>query len=226
MASTDPGVAARHPRQEFRLGRVIARAWARARQHPVLLAAALLVVGGGAASAAVALHSSNPIRAVGAECGTGVTARGFHVFACMSGGALAGRPHPKELLVVRADGSSVAYPAFRIGELAVGDGEIVATYNINLVRVTSRRLVPLLTTVELARALHIPRTAIMDIYDIRVAHGDIYFVASVLRRPGWHRVHTNTARSGPGCQNRILERTAGGAIRQLGSSTLPNNTCS
>ena len=121
----------------------------------------------------------------------------------------------------------MAYPAFRIGEFAVEGGEVVATYNVGLVRVTSRRLVSLLTIGGLARALHIPRTAIMDIYDLRAdAHGDIYFVASVLRRPGWHRIHTNTAQSGPGCQNRILERTAGGAIRQLGSSTLRNDICS
>jgi hypothetical protein len=197
------------------------------RQQRVLVAAALLAIGGGAVGAAVALHSSNPIPAVGAECGTGVSGRGFHVFACESGGAESGHGHPKELLVIRTDGSSVAYPAFRIGELALGPAEVVATYNVGLVRVTSRRLVPLLTIGGLARALHIPRTAIMDIHDLRAdAHGGIYFIASVLRRAGWHPIPTHTARSGPGCRNRILERTAGGAIRQLGSSTLPNNTCS
>ncbi len=131
----------------------------------------------------------------------------------MSGGARAGHPHPKELLVVRKDGSSVAYPAYRIGEFAVGDGEVVATYNVDPVRVTSTRLVPLLTTGELARALHIESTAIMDIYDPRVdAHGDIYVVASVLTRPG--------------CRNRMLERTAGGTIHQIrASSTSRNDIC-
>jgi hypothetical protein len=187
-----------------------------ARQHPVHVAAAVLVVGGGgAAIAAVALKSSNSVPAIASDCGRSVSGRGFRVFACMSGGARAGHPHPKELLVFRNDGSSVAYPAFRVGEFAVGDGEVVATYDVNLVRVTSSRLVPLLTSGELARALHVPSTAIMDIYDPRVdAHGDIYFVASVL------------SLSRPGCQNPLLERTAGGTVRQIRSSTSRNNICS
>jgi hypothetical protein len=128
----------------------------------------------------------------------------------MSGGARAGHPHPKELLVVRKDGSPVAYPAFRIGDPAVGDGEVVATYDANLVRVTSSRLVPLLTSRELARALHIQSTEIADIYNPRVdAKGAIYFVASVVSRRG--------------CQKRILDRTAGGTIHQI--RTLRDNTC-
>lgn len=217
MTSTGHSVAARHPRRrEFAPGAVIARARRMARQHPVLIAAAVLVVGGGgAATAAVAWTSSNPVPAIASDCGRSVSGRGFHVFACMSGGARAGHPHPKELLVVRNDGSSVAYPAFRVGEFAVGDGEVVATYDVNLVRVTSSRLVPLLTSGELARALHVQSTAIMDIYDPSVdAHGDIYFIASVL----------SLSRSG--CQNPLLERTAGGTVHQMRSSTSRNNICS
>jgi hypothetical protein len=109
----------------------------------------------------------------------------------------------------------VAYPAFRVGEFAVGDGEVVATYDVNLVPVTSSRLVPLLTSGELARALRVQPTAIMDIYDPRVdAHGDIYLIASVL----------SLSRSG--CQNPLLERTAGGTVHQIRSSTSRNNICS
>jgi hypothetical protein len=95
----------------------------------------------------------------------------------------------------------------------VGDGEVVATYDGDLVRVTNGRLVPLLTTVELARALHVRSTAIADIYARRVdGRGDVYYVASMLSRSG--------------CQNRVLERTAGGTIHQLrASSTSRNNTC-
>lgn len=131
----------------------------------------------------------------------------------MSGGARAGRPHPKELLVVRSDGSSVAYPAFGGEELAVGDGKVVATHDLNLVRVTSSRLVPLLTSAELARALRV-RT-VMGIYNLRVdAHGDVYFIASVLSLR-----HS-------GCQNPLLERTAGGTIRQIRSSTSRDYICS
>ena len=118
--------------------------------------------------------------------------------------------HPERLLVVRRDGSSVAYPAFRVGQFATGDGEVVAAYNLKLVRVTSTRLVPLLTSVELAKALKVPSTSIADIYAPAVdAHGDIYFVTSIIHRRA--------------CENRILERTRGGSIHQL--SAAHSTTC-
>ena len=154
---------------------------------------------------------------VGPECGSGVPGPGFHVFACMSGGALAGHPHPKELLVVRSDGSSVAYPAYGGFGFAVGDGEVVATFDDSLVRVTSRRLVPLVSRGELASALHRSgkMVLIMGFGHLRVdARGDIYFFASTLI----HGRH--------GCQSRYLERLTGGRIRQIrASSTPPNNIC-
>jgi hypothetical protein len=132
----------------------------------------------------------------------------------MSGGAGAGHPHPKELLVVRDDGSSVAYPAFRIGELAVGDGEVVATYDLGLVRVTSNHLVPLLTSGQLARALHVGSAGIWDVYDPRVdGHGAISFVASVSRR------------GHAGCRSPLLELTAG-TVHQIRSSTSRSTVCS
>jgi hypothetical protein len=176
----------------------------------------VLVVGGaGAAAAALALKSSNPVPAIASDCASSASGTGFRVFSCMSGGASTGHPHPKELLVVRSDGSTVAYPTFRVGKFAVGDGEVVATYNVSLVRVTTGRLVPLLTSGELARALHVKSTAIMDIYDPRVdAHGDIYLIASVL----------NLSHSG--CQNLVLERTARGTVHQVRSSTSRSNICS
>lgn len=217
MTSTEHSVAAGHRRRRaFAPSAAITRARRVARQHPVLIAAAVLVVGGGGAvGAALTLKSSNPAPAIASDCGRSVSGPGFRVFSCMSGGANAGHPHPKELLVIRDDGSAAAYPAFRTGELAAGDGEVVATYDLSLVRVTSRRLVPLLTNGELARALHVPSTAIMDIHDPRVdAHGDISFIASVL----------SLSRSG--CRNPLLERTAGGAVQQIRSSTSRNNICS
>jgi hypothetical protein len=153
--------------------------------------------------------ASKPIPPVASiDCGRDVRGPGFRAFGCMSGGG-----HPRELLVVRSDGSSVAYPAFRVGDFAVGDGEVVAAYDVGLVRVASRRLVPLLTTRGLARALHIRSTAIADVYAPTVdADGDIYFVASTLSRSG--------------CQNRILERTTTGTVHQVwASATSRQNTC-
>lgn len=154
---------------------------------------------------------------VGPECGKGVASSGFRVFACMSGGARAGHPHPKELLVVRDDGSSVAYPAYGGFGFGVGDGEVVAVFDDSLVRVTARRLVPLVTEDELASALHRPAKSflVMGFGRIRVdARGDVYFSASTLIR-GRH-----------GCQSRDLERLASGRIRQLrASSAPPNDVC-
>jgi hypothetical protein len=167
------------------------------------------------ACGAVAHQSAASTGEVGPECGAGVSGPGFHVFACMSGGAQAGRPHPKELLVVRKDRSSVTYPAFRVGRLAVGDGEVVAVYDDELVRVTSRRLVPLVTQDELASALHRRAILIMGFDHLRVdARGDVYFFASTLIRGRY------------GCQNRSLERLTGGRIRQIrASASPPNDIC-
>jgi hypothetical protein len=179
----------------------------------VLLTLLCLVTACGAATHQTAVSTGK----VGPECGSGVSGPGFHVFACMSGGARAGHPHPKELLVVRNDGSSVAYPAYGGFGFAVGDGEVVAAYDNNLVRVTSRRLIPLVTEDELAGALHrqTKTILIMGFGHLRVdARGDIYFFASTLI----HGRH--------GCQSRYLERLTGGTIRQIrASSTPPNNIC-
>ena len=213
MISTDHVAAGRRGgRFDFGLDRAIGQARRVARQHPFLIAAAVLVVGGaGAATAAVTLKSSNPVPAIASDCGRSVSGPGFRVFSCMSGGASAGHPHPKELLVIRDDGSSAAYPVFRTVELAAHDGEVIATYDLSLVRVTSSRLVPLLTNGELARALHVPPVAIWDIHDPRIdAHGDISFMPSVFR--GFR---------GSGCENPLLELTAG-TVHQIQASTSRN----
>ena len=133
----------------------------------------------------------------------------------MSGGAEAGHPHPKELLVVRGDGSSIAYPAYGGFGFAVGDGEVVAVHDYSLVRVTTRRLVPLVTQDELARALHISTKAllIMGFGKLRVgARGDVDFYVSTL--------------SHGRCQSRRFERVPSGSLREVwASSAPPNNIC-
>lgn len=151
---------------------------------------------------------SNPMPAVASvNCGGGVAGSGFQAFGCMSGGG-----HPRELLVVRSDGSSVAYPDYQGVDFAVGDGEVVATYDGNLVRVTSSRLLALLTNQQLLSDLHIRPIADIGAPAVSV-DGNIYFVVSIMG-------------GGSGCQNRILDRTTGGALLQIwGSSTSRNNTC-
>lgn len=211
-------VAADGPRQREIgcLVGMIAHAKRVARRHPVLLSAALLVAAGGGAAVGVvaAGSSSTSVPAIASDCFKSVAGQGFRVFSCVSGGASVGHPHPRELLVIRDNGSHVAYPAFRDGKLAAGDGEIVALYNVSLVRVTSSRLAPLVTYGELARALHRRSPEIMGINDLRVdTRGDIYFVASVLKRDS------------RGCGSPLLERTAAGMLRQIRASTTRSATC-
>lgn len=175
------------------------------RPHAHALGPALLLTSSGR----FVEDAANPVpTAASVNCGSGVPGRGFRAFACGSGGG-----HPRELLVVRSDGSSVAYRDRRGGEFAVGDGEVVATHDGGLVRVTSHGLVPLLTARELARALRAPSRALVDVYAPAVdGRGDVYFVASTMSRGG--------------CRNSILERTTGGAIRRIwASSTSRANTC-
>ena len=142
------------------------------------------------------------------DCGTGVAGPDFHAFACESG-----LGHPKQLLVVRRDGSAATYTASGRTEFAVGRGQVVAAYDDSLVRVTSSRLVPLLTRDELLGALH--TRLIWGILAPTIdAHGDIYFVASI----------ENTSRAG--CQSLILDRTTQGTIRKIWASpAAQNNIC-
>lgn len=142
-------------------------------------------------------------------CGLGVRA-----FACESGGAAAGDAHPKELLVLRKGGSSVAYPEWGGQGVAAGHGEVVAFHDLNVVRVTSRRLVALVTPDELARALHVRPTAIIwPMNHLGVdARGDVFFSPSVqIRRSG--------------CWNPLVERTADGKLRKIRASITPTGIC-
>jgi hypothetical protein len=152
---------------------------------------------------------------LGPECGSGVSGPGYRVFACMSGGAARGHPHPKELLVLRNHGSAAAYPTFRVGGFGVGDGKVVAVYGDKLVLVTSRRIVALVTPLGVASAVHRRGIFVMGYGHLRVdARGDIHFFVSTHIRGRY------------GCQNRSFERLRGGRIHQLWvSSSPPNNIC-
>lgn len=70
-------------------------------------------------------------------CGPSASAPGFTAFLCESG-----RGHPKELLVLRANGTTADYPSFGEGEIAAGDGEVFAVRDDSVVRVTSHGLRP------------------------------------------------------------------------------------
>jgi hypothetical protein len=125
-----------------------------------------------------------------------------------------GHPHPEELLVVRRDGSSVAYPEWGGQGVAAGDGEVIAFHDLNVVRVTSSRLVTLVSPAELKRALHLQPTAFLwPMTDLRVdARGGIYFAPSVMTRAD-------------GCRNPLLERTPSGKIREIQATVTRSSTC-
>lgn len=177
----------------------------------VLLAVLFAATACGAATHRTGIAAAQP----GPECGSGVSGPGYRVFACMSGGAARGHPHPKELLVLRNDGSAASYPTYRVGGFAVGDGQVVAVYGDTLVRVTSRRVVPLVTPRGIAAALHRRAIFVMGYAHLRVdARGNTYFFVSTHIRGRY------------GCQNRSFERRSGGRLRQLwAASSPPNDIC-
>lgn len=91
----------------------------------------------------------------------------------------------------------------------------MAFHDLDVVRVTTSRLVPLVTPAELRRALHVrPTTFLWPMTDLGVdARGDVYFSPSVqIRRRS-------------GCWNPLVERTAGGKIREIQASTTRSNIC-
>jgi hypothetical protein len=179
------------------------------------LAVLLAVFFAGAAGGAAMNGAPVSPGEVGPECGPGASGPGYRVFACMSGGAARGHPHPKELLVLRKDGSAVAYRTFRVGGLAVGDGKVIAVYGDDIVRVTSGRIAPLVTPRGIASTLHRRALVVMGYEHLRVdARGDTYFFASTHIRGRY------------GCQNRSFERRARGRLRQRwASSSPPNDIC-
>jgi hypothetical protein len=89
----------------------------------------------------------------------------------------------------------------------------VAFHDLNVVRVTSSRLIPLVTPDELAQALHVRPTAIIwPMNHLRVdRRGDVSFSPSVMRSSG--------------CWNPLVERTAGGKIRKIRNSITRSNIC-
>jgi hypothetical protein len=180
-----------------------------------LLGVLLALLSAGTACGAATNRTLGSTGELGPECGSGVSGQGYRVFACMSGGADRGHPHPKELLVLRDDGSAATYRTFRVGGFAGGDGKVVAVYGDKLVRVTSRRIIPLVTPRGIASALHRRTIFVMGYGHLRVdARGDTYFLVSTHIRGRY------------GCQNRSFERLTGEGLRQLSaSSSPPNNIC-
>lgn len=92
----------------------------------------------------------------------------------------------------------------------MGDGEVVAVYDDNLVRVTSRRLVALVTEDDSRARCIVKRKRS---WSWASAISEWIFASTLI-----HGRH--------GCQGRYIERLTGGTIRQIrASSTPPNDIC-
>lgn len=66
--------------------------------------------------------------------GPSASGLGFTAFICFRGAG------PKELLVLRDNGTTTAYPAFNIGPIASANGKVVAARNNAVVRIMSHGL--------------------------------------------------------------------------------------
>jgi hypothetical protein len=151
-------------------------------------------------------NSPDRIGAASISCGGIVEGQGFATFVCDSGGGATAFGHPKELLVVRANGSTAAYPAYEDGPLAAGDGEVVAGYNYAVVRVTSHGISVLVSYRQLV-GLVSDSDGVAGIIGLAVdQHGDVFVVASLYHHKD-------------GCATTIAERAASGALERFWSAT-------
>jgi len=97
--------------------------------------------------------------------------------------------------------------------LAAGDGKVIAGYDDELVLVTSRCLVPLVTRQGLASALHRHAVLIMGLKNVKVdADGDVYFFVLTLIRGRY------------GCQSRSLELSREDGSARFGPLRLHRTT--
>lgn len=159
------------------------------------------------ASGELRKNSLDTIGAASISCGDLAEGQGFAAFVCESGGGATAFGHPKELLVVRSNGSTATYPAYGGQELVAGDGEVVAVHNYAVVRVTSHRISTLVSDRELdGLSSDSPRVAAISSLAVD-QDGDVFLVADL------YRAHK------PGCRAVILERAPTGALKKFWSAT-------
>ena len=141
------------------------------------------------------LDSSPLINSALVSCGPNASGPGFTVFLCFSGAG-----HPKELLVLRDNGTTEAYPAFRLGAITSANGEVVAARNDAVVRVMSHGL----TTIASSQTLNglVSGTTIIDIGEIAFSNPRNIFL-------------TTDQENRKGCTATISEILSGGRVQRL-----------
>jgi hypothetical protein len=180
------------------------------RAFRILTATGLLLLGAGGAAAAGAIAGKLPAPARVACGDSGVAGTGFTVYACASGAGGTKYSHPPELLVVRTDGSYTGYPdTFSQADLTVKShaGDVIASHNDSIVRVTASALTTLVGERRLDRLFPgSPRLAAINALTVD-SSGDIFLRANYYA-PNRH-----------GCGNVHSELTAAGRLKLLWRST-------
>lgn len=112
------------------------------------------------------------------DCGNEeAVGRGFVAFSCESGGGDTRYGHPKELLVVRADGSFLAYRTYgQWNQIAASPaGEVVAAHNGSIVRVTASRITALVSRGAIEGL--VAGKLVGDVLELAVERGGSVYVA-------------------------------------------------
>jgi hypothetical protein len=168
--------------------------------------AVVLVIAGGFAAADGGAAGKLPAPARVACGNSGVAGIGFTVYACASGAGRTKYSHPAELLVVRAGGDYMGYPdTFSQADLMVKApaGEVIASHNDSIVRVTASALQILVDERRLDRLFPGSRH-LVAINDLAVnSSGDIFLRANFY------------AGNRQGCENARAEITAARRLKLL-----------
>lgn len=141
------------------------------------------------------LDSSPLINSALVSCGSSASGLGFTVFICFSGAG-----HPKELLVLRDNGTMEAYPAFNVGPITWANGEVVAARNNALVRVMSHGLETIASSQTLDRL--VSGTTIIEVSGIALGNGRNIFL-------------TTDQENRKGCTATISEMSSSGHVERL-----------
>jgi hypothetical protein len=141
------------------------------------------------------LDSSPLISSALVSCGPSASGPGFTVFICFSGAG-----YLKELLVLRDNGTTEAYPAFRLGAITSANGEVLAARNDAVVRVMSHGL----TTIASSQTLNglVSGTTTIDIGEIALGNDHNIFL-------------TTDQENRKGCAATISEISSSGRAQRL-----------
>jgi hypothetical protein len=172
----------------------------------IVAATVLLGLAGGGTALADGSTSGKLPPPARVDCGdSGVVGAGFTVYACDSGAGGTKYAHWPELLVVRSNGSYKGYrDAFSQADIMrkLASGEVIASHNDAVVRVTASALTTLVGERRLGLVPGGPRLGSIDALTVD-SSGDVFLRANYY------------ARNRHGCENARWELTAAGRLRLL-----------